>query len=52
MKLALLASAAVGIFGIAWFWFVGAVLAEVESQRTDLAHEASPCRQEFGRFVQ
>lgn len=50
MTLALIVSAAVGTFGLAWFWFVNAVLAEVEAERTDLARDASPCTQTLRRY--
>lgn len=50
MQIALLASAGVLVFGVAWFWFVASVLAEVECERTDLAHAANPCTQEFRRY--
>lgn len=50
MTLALVTAAAVGVFGVVWFWFVAYVLADVETERTDLAREASPCTQTLTRY--
>jgi hypothetical protein len=47
---ALSVATAFGIFGAGCFWFGGAILREVEDERTDLAKAASPCRQTLRRY--
>ena len=50
MRLALFASAFVGAFGVWWCWFVGQILSDVETERTDLARDAAGCQQVLSRY--
>lgn len=49
MTLVLLVAASVGTFGLVWCWFVAAVLSEIETERTDLARDASRCTRRYQR---